>query len=70
MFEQKYDWFQIDNKGKLVMVDGSPIERKHSLPYCVRNQIDHPNDKNKIYADREIRKASIDIMREAILKMK
>lgn len=70
MFEQKYDWFQIDNKGKLVMVDGSPIERKHSLPYCVRNQIDHPNDKNKKYADREIRKASIDIMREAILKMK
>lgn len=70
MFEQKYDWFQIDNKGKLVMKDGFPIEKKHSLPYCVRNQIDHPNDKNKKYADREIRKASIDIMREAILKMR
>ena len=40
---------------------------KRTLPYCVRNQIDHPHKRNKQYADREIIKASIDIMRNAII---
>ena len=52
LFKKEYDWFQVDNKGKLVIKHGSPIEKKHSLAYCVRNQIDHPtvddtNDKKK-----------------------
>jgi len=79
LFEKEYDWFQVDNKGKLVIIDGSPIEKKHSLPYCVRNQIDHPtvddtNDKKKHNAylnnshfnEKELIRKSIEIMRNAI----
>ena len=80
LFKKEYDWFQVDNKGKLVIKDGSPIEKKHSLPYCVRNQIDHPtvddtNDKKKHNAylnnshfnEKELIRKSIEIMRNAII---
>lgn len=68
MFEQKNDWHKIGKKGELVMVNGSPKEIEyHSLPYCVRNHIDHPNKENKKYSDRDIRKESIEIMRNAII---
>ena len=80
LFEKDYDWFQVDNKGKLVIIDGSPIEKKHSLPYCVRNQIDHPtvddtNDKikhnaylnNSHFNEKELIRKSIEIMRNAII---
>lgn len=42
------------------------IEEKRTLPYCVRNQIDHPNDKNKQYESPDMLKVSIEIMRTAI----
>ena len=80
LFKKEYDWFQVDNKGKLVITNGSPIEKKHSLPYCVRNQIDHPtvddtNDKKKHNAylnnshfnEKELIRKSIEIMRNAII---
>ena len=79
MFEKEYNWFQVDNKGKLVIKDGSPIEKKHSLPYCVRNQINHPLDddisntkqhdaylNNKRFANPNLIRESIEIMRNAI----
>ena len=83
MFEKNHNWFQVDNKGKLVMKDGSPIEKKHSLPYCVRNQIDHPlvddtNDEKKHHAylnnsqfnNKGLIRKSIEIMRNAIINNK
>lgn len=82
LFKKEYDWFQVDNKGKLVITNGSPIEKKHSLPYCVRNQIDHPtvddtNDKKKHNAylnnshfnEKELIRKSIEIMRNAIMTL-
>ena len=82
LFKKEYDWFQVDNKGKLVITNGSPIEKKHSLPYCVRNQIDHPtvddtNDKikhnaylnNSHFNEKELIRKSIEIMRNAIMTL-
>ena len=68
MFEKEYDWYQIDKKGKLLFKDGAEIKRTHSLPYCVRNQIDHPNPKNEQYTNDYLIKKSIEIMRKAIIE--
>lgn len=84
LFEKKYDWFQVDNKGKLVTKnDGSPIRKRHSLPYCVRNQIDHPvvddtNDKkkhnaylnNRQFNEKDLIRKSIKMMRDFIINTK
>ena len=83
MFEKEYDWFQVDNKGKLVTIEGSPIEKRHSLPYCVRNQIDHPvvddaNDEkkhnayitNRHFNEKELIRKSIKMMRDTIINNK
>ena len=68
---KKYNWFETDNY----------VEEQRTLPYCVRNNIDHPlkiEEPNKINGHRAfvnnnkynkewIVKKSIDIMREAII---
>ena len=83
MFEKEYDWFQVDNKGKIVTIEGSPIVKKHSLPYCVRNQIDHPvvddtNDEkkhnayitNRHFNEKELIRKSIKMIRNTIINNK
>lgn len=83
LFKKEYDWFQVDNKGKLVTIEGSPIEKKHSLPYCVRNQIDHPvvddaNDEkkhnayliNRHFIEKDLISKSIKMMRYTIINNK
>lgn len=57
------DWTDTRPADKVNLVQ----PEKRTLPYCVRNQIDHPTDINRRYDDKELIKKSIDIMRNAIM---
>lgn len=72
-----YIWYNVKPKDPRVHLTQDPIKR--TLPFCVRNHIDHPlNDditnirqhtayeNNKVYADKDKIKESIDILIKAI----
>lgn len=65
--ERKHIFFKISKTGQLISdkKNGCLHELK-TLPYCVRNQINHPHNKNKQYDDKRLVKESIEIMRNAI----
>ena len=68
--ERKYDFYQVNSKTGQLVPDEKHGGFQHSdktLPYCVRNQIDHPNEKNRQYESRDYIRCSIDIMRKSIL---
>lgn len=67
--DRKYDFYQVNSKTGQLFPDEKRGGFQHSdktLPYCVRNQIDHPNEKNKQYENRDYIRCSIDIMRNSI----
>lgn len=66
----EYDFSIVDSKSGQLAVNKRTKEtlppEKKTLPYCVRNQIDHPHEKNKRYSDRDVIQQSIEIMRKVI----
>ncbi len=66
----EYDFSIVDSKSGQLAVNKRTKEtlppEKKTLPYCVRNQIDHPHEKNKKYSDRDVIQQSIEIMRKVI----
>lgn len=66
--KREYDYYQVDANSQLIPDKKGGFQHSDkTLPYCVRNQIDHPNDINKQYENRDYIRSSIDIMRNAIL---
>jgi AAA15 family ATPase/GTPase len=68
--ERKYDYYQVNSTTGELIQDVKHSGYQHSpktLPYCVRNQIDHPNERNSQYDDKEKIQQSIEIMRNAII---
>ncbi len=66
--KREYDYYQVDANSQLIPDKKGGFQHSDkTLPYCVRNQIDHPNDINKQYENRDYIRRSIDIMRNAIL---
>ena len=67
--DRTYDYYFIDPKTEDLIPDtkGGFQHAPKTLPYCVRNQIDHPHDYNKQYGNRNMVEASIEIMRNAII---
>lgn len=66
--DKTYNYFAISKKGCLIKNNNGVYRQSlRTLPYCVRNQTDHPHDYNKQYGDRSIVEKSIEIMRKAII---
>ena len=67
--KREHDYFQIDSQTNQLIPNEKKGGYQHgpkTLPYCVRNQIDHPHDYNKRYEDKCVINESIMIMRNAI----
>ena len=64
-----FNYYAVDSKkGCLVsMKNGKYRQDLMTLPYCVRNQVDHPHDYNIQYGSRKMIEESIEIMRNAII---
>ena len=71
--ERKYEFYMVNSKtGQLIPDEknGGFQYPAKTLPYCVRNQIDHPHNNNKQYESRKLIQESILILRNAILTSK
>lgn len=65
---KSYNYFTVSKKGCLIRNNNGEYRQSlRTLPYCVRNQIDHPHSYNKQYGDRNLIEKSIEIMRQAII---
>ena len=67
--ERIYVFYKISKTGRLIPDNkGDYRHEQRTLPYCVRNQVDHPHDNNKQYENKCKIKESIEILRKAIIK--
>ena len=67
--EKVFNYYAVDSKkGCLVLMkNGKYRQDLMTLPYCVRNQVDHPHDYNIQYGSRKMIEESIEIVRNAII---
>lgn len=65
--KKKHDFYKISKTGQLISDNkGNFRHERRTLPYCVRNQVDHPHEYNKQYENKCKIRESIEILRNAI----